>query len=377
MMLAVFALMAGCAKQGDVFGDIGTNIASPSAMAVDVTLGRLYVVNSNSDVLYDSTQGSFQVYDITNPLAPTLVRTMQTLSFSGEMYLNTVTKQALVPNRYTADSQATEGRLYGFDVDEASQGFLNFTESSLGRDSYAIKCCYPENRAWISTTLNELQYVDLGGDMVAGSIPLTTTLSNGGEITYAEISHIAIIGNQAFLSRAWGGVMVVNLDEAGVSDVVPVDYFIADIDNPRGIATDGTLLYVVGEGPINDTWTTYLLILDPTTLTSTTTNTSTQYVDKDDDGILLALIQVGSYPQEVLLSTSYAFVTNMNDDTVSVIDLATRVLLKTITVGDEPFSLAVYTTPAGSDEYLYIGNTSSNTISIIDIPTLAVAATYQ
>lgn len=374
-LAALLILLCSCAKSGDVFDDVGTNIASPSAMSIDAAANRLYLVNSNSKVLYDSTQGSFQIYDITNPLAPALINTLQTQSFSGEVYVDTVAKRAYMPNRYTANSAVTTGLLYNIDVDEASANFLAASTTTVGKDAYAINCCYPASRAWITTSLNELQYAALDGDLTANSVPLLSTLDTGFVMTDAQVNFIAIINNQAFLSREYGGTMVVNLDKAGDPTATAVDYFISNIENPRGIATDGALLYIVGEGTIGDTWTRYLMIVDPATLTARTGNTTTQLIDKDTSGILLATITVGTSPQNVLLSTAYAFVTNQGDDTVSVIDLATRAVVKTITVLDEPYSLALLS-PAGVDQYVYVGNLASNKLSIIDINTLTVAATY-
>lgn len=381
--IVVFAFVSSaCATSSDIFGDVGTNIASPSAMSIDVANNRLYLVNSNSEVLYDPTQGSFQVYDITNPLAPTLIDTAKTLSFSGQTYLNAATKSVFTPNRYTANSSVTEGVLYNINIDETSSDFLTFTESSIAQDAFAIECCYPDNRAWITTGSTEIQYVDFGGSLAPGSISLATTLDNDGEITQASVDAIAIIGNQAFLSNVDGGIMVVNLDEAGVAGAVPVDYFIYDIEQPNGLAAAGNLLYVAGQGYDGDSWVQYLLIIDTSSLTPLTDNTNTVTVDKNDSGILVSLIQVGNNPQTVLLTSSYAFITNQDDDTVSVVDISStdsptyRTVVKTIAVDDQPFAMAPYTTLAGEEKYVYVGNLTSNTLSIIDIPSLSVVAAY-
>jgi YVTN family beta-propeller protein len=269
--------------------------------------------------------------------------------------------------------------LYVFNVNEAVPDFLSYQTEPVGRDAYAISCCYPANRAWITTSLGELQYIDVTTpSTAAGSLNLVTTLDTGGNLSHAEVNHIAILGTQAFLSREYGGVMVANLDKVGdTSGATPVDYFIGDIPNPRGIVTDGTLIYVVSEGDDGDgNYVRQLLVLNPASLTPLTGNVTTVQLDKNDDGLLVVAINVGQFPQEVLLSTAYAFVTNQNDDTVSVIDRATYAVVATITVGDQPFSLGLYTTPADGDRYVYVGNVFSNTLSIIDIPTLAVAGTY-
>ena len=376
VLISLPLALMGCASSFDVFDDIGQNIASPSAMMVDVSSNRLYLVNSNSEVLYDWRQGSFHVLDITNPLAPVLIDYVLTDSFSGEIYLDLNQKRVYVPNRYTENISRTQDRLYTINTDEASTDFLSLSTTPLGRDPFAIFCCYPQGRLWITTSDDELEYVDLGGDLTPGSIPLTTVLDNGGTITSADTSHIALLGSMAFLTRENGGIMVVNLDEAGVEGSVPMDYFIADVPNPRGIVINGDRAYIVGEGNENGSWRRFLLVLDISSLTPLFDNTSTRYLDKNDDGLLVSLIEVGKNPQEVALSSDYAFVTNQEDDTVSVIDLSSLVKVTDISVGEEPFSLVLYTDANGVDRYMYVGNVVSNTISIIDISTLSVAATY-
>lgn len=371
----VFAVLiaAGCATKSDVFEDIGSNLASPTAMWVDVAANRLYLVNSNSEVLYDWRQGNFQVLDITAPTAPVLLNSLETLSYSGELYIQGGV--AYTPNRYSDSDAETTDRLYAITIDEASADYMTLTETPLGENPFAIACCYPADRAWITTSEEELQYVDIGGTLTPGSVSLVTTLDTGQTVTQTEASHVALLNNQAFVVRYESGIMVVNLDEAGVAGTVPVDYMITDIDRPRGIATDGNFLYVAGEGN-EDGWKRFLLVLDPSSLTPRTDNTDTMNIDKDDDGVLVALIEVENGPQEVLVTDAYVFVSNQDSDSVSVIDRNTLELATTIEVGDEPFSLALYEEADGTDRYVYVGNVVDDTISIIDIATLTVVATY-
>jgi hypothetical protein len=381
VLLAALSL-AGCASSTSIFSDPGTNLATPNSMAVDVAGNRLYVVNSNAKVLYDWTKGSFQVYDITNPTQLVLLKSMETPSFSGLVLLDPTQPRALIPNRYSTDSSVTQDLLLNFNIDESSPNYFSFTESSLSRDPYAITCCYPADRVWVTTSYNEIQYFPLSDITAVGSIPLTTTLDNGGTISNAEVNQIEIVGSLAFLSREYGGLMVVNLDEAGVAGSVPVEYFIADVPNPRGLAYDGRYLYVVEEGTddVDGEYHRYLLIMDISSLTPSTTNTSTRQLDKDDDHLLaFAPIEVGKTPQEVLVTSTLAFVTSQEDNVVSVIDLTVTPPTKKldIAIGDntEPYSLALYTDAAGVDKYLYIGNVETNTITIVGLDP-ADAATY-
>ena len=87
-----------------------------------------------------------------------------------------------------------------------------------------------------------------------------------------------------------------------------------------------------------------------------------------------ATIPVGSYPLAVAVdpSTHTAYVTNAHDDTVSVIDAATRAVTATIPVGSFPYGVAV--DPAAGT--VYVANDSAHgTVSVIDAATRAVTAT--
>jgi YVTN family beta-propeller protein len=384
-LVAIALLLQACAQSGSIFPQLGEQLATPGAFAIDVATNRLYVVNSNSQVLYDWTEGTFQVYDITNPLAPVLVKSQPTPSFSGQIYLDTTRQQAFVPNRFSEGEGTQTDYLFQFDVNEASADFLTYTSGVVDLNPYAIDCCYPADRAWISTSEDQMQYVNLADIAAApGAIALDTPLDLGGTLSDTGFNHIARKDNQAFLSRENGGIMVVNLDEAGVAGANAVDYFIADFPNPRGLAVRGDFLYAVGEGSeCNGDYCRFVMVINVSTMVPLLDNTYTFQVDKEDSGILTATIEIGDFPQEILLSQVYAFVTNQDDDTVSVIDLATNAVAATIPVGvgpddndDQPFTLGLYTTLAGVDQYVYVGNVESNTISIIDVPTLTVAATY-
>jgi YVTN family beta-propeller protein len=369
---------SGCAAYEDVFGDVGEKLAGPSAMVFNAAADRMYLVNSNDRVLYDWRQGNFQVLDVTNPLAPVLVKSARTLSFSGQIYLDEVTSRAIVPNRFSDNDSSVTDLMYSFSTDEAvPEDLLSYTTATMGLNSYAIACCYPARTAWITTSLTELQYVDLDGGLLSpSSVSLVMYLDTGETLSVSEAYHVVLRDNQAILTRDGGGIMFVNLDKRGVAGATPVDYMIADVGLVRGLAYRNDRIYVVGEGDL-DGYKRYLLVIDVTALTPLVDNSSTKKLDKDNDGLLVALIEVGNNPQEVLLTDDYAFVTNMDDDTVSVVELATNAVVKTITVGDAPFSLALYKDGAGDDKYVYVGNIESNTISIIDVATLSVAATYQ
>lgn len=373
---AALSACTACASSSGIFPSLSDQLATPISMAVDVANNRLYVVNSNAKVLYDWTQGSVQALDITTPTAPVLLNTTPTASFSGQIYLDLATHRAFIPNRYSPSDQVDDSALFNFNVDTGSAEYMSYASQPMGENAYAIACCYPPNRAWVTTSEGVLQYFDVTDPASVGEVVITTTLDNGGTITHAEVNHIAMLGNMAYLSREYGGILVANMDDAGVPGSVPVDYYLNDIPNPTGIATDGRYVYVVNEGDRDGDYHRSVTVIDPTFLTPLVGNTSTVNVTTWNSSLVVAYIEVGKTPEEIQLSSQYAFVTNQEDDTLSVIDLPSLTVIATIAVGDQPFSMVLYTTPGGVDQYLYIGNIEGDTITILDIPTLTVVGTY-
>jgi YVTN family beta-propeller protein len=378
-LITLSILVLGCAQNQDVFQNIGTNVASPSFISLDTTNNRMYLVNSNSAVLYDWTQGSFQVLDITNPLAPVLLNTLETDSFSGQVFIDGA--RALMTNRYSATDADKVSRLYDINIDEANADYLADSTTPLGENAYTMACCYPDTVgsrvSWITNSDVTLQYLDIDGDLsLVEDVNVRMTMDTGGTIDNIDASHFVILGAQGFMNRQYGGILVISLDKALAGDAVPVDYFINDCPVPRGMATDGSDIFVVCEGDLNGEWRGYFAIINPDALVPLTGNTTTQKVDEDDPDVIVSKTEVGQRPQQILLTTDYIFVTNKDDDDVSVIRKGTLERLSDIPVGDEPYTLSLYTDGAGDEKYVYVGNIASNTLSIIDIASLSVVATY-
>jgi YVTN family beta-propeller protein len=56
--------------------------------------------------------------------------------------------------------------------------------------------------------------------------------------------------------------------------------------------------------------------------------------------VALSLTPVGASPPAAS-TTSYAYVTNIGSDTVSVIKTSTNAVVKTVTVGSDPYGVAI------------------------------------
>ncbi len=85
--------------------------------------------------------------------------------------------------------------------------------------------------------------------------------------------------------------------------------------------------------------------------------------------MVVATIPVGREPQGVAFAPdgATAYVTNIKDNTVSVIDTATRTQTTTIAVGRSPQSIAVAVTPHGPRAY--VPNFKDDTVTVIDLTT--------
>jgi YVTN family beta-propeller protein len=87
-----------------------------------------------------------------------------------------------------------------------------------------------------------------------------------------------------------------------------------------------------------------------------------------------ASIQVGSGPLEMTINSggNYIFVANGEDNTISVIDIATKTVVKTINVGNEPVGAW-----PGSNNKMYVDREISKQIFEIDAVTLEITDTIQ
>jgi DNA-binding beta-propeller fold protein YncE len=273
--------------------------------------------------------------------------------------------------------------MYIFDIDEASADFMTFDEISFGVDPFGITCCYPADRLWVAEGGKKddykTEFLDKG-DLNIGDINLLVDLVDGGSFEYNETTDLVIIGQMGFYSRSRSGILVLNLAEAGVSGAEPVDYWISDIQSPRGIGTDGTYIYVTTEEEDDGKWKPQVIVLDPSSLVPLTDNTAALQLDKEDDGLLVATIDLNDRrdPQEVLLTEDYVLVTTgwNEDNFVIVADRNDFSFVKEIATGDEPFPMALYA-PGGVEKYVYIGTQISNTLQILDLDTLTIVKTFS
>jgi len=376
LFLLLFPFFLSCAGQ-DIFPDLGGNLSSPLTIAIDTTNARAYLNNSNSRVEYDWEQGSVQALDLTNPVAPTLLKTGLTKSYSGQMVLDSVNSRLLVSNRFSAAASSDADRILSLNISNPSAtNFLEVTEVAADRDPFGVAYDSTNNRLLVASLNNKLQYYDLGAaSLSATSLALDRALDDGTTLTTSNASRVAVLGNQAFVSRLAGGVLVINLSEIGDSSKNPVDYYLSDIHGPRGLVAEGSYLYAPSAQVESGRIVYRLMVVKLDQITADNTNTTVIVKNTTNTPALYeAKVAIGDDPQEVVLNGTHVFVSNQGDDTVSVVKRDGHTLEKTFTVGDQPFGMGLYT--VGPTTYLYVCNVRSNTVSIIDVSGTAVTASY-
>jgi YVTN family beta-propeller protein len=94
---------------------------------------------------------------------------------------------------------------------------------------------------------------------------------------------------------------------------------------------------------------------------------SVSIIDTATNTVVGSPIQVESYPTGIAITPNgaYAYVTNKYSSSVSIIDTATNTTVGSPTVGNQPMGIAI--TPNGA--YAYVTNEYSNNVSIIDTAT--------
>ncbi len=93
----------------------------------------------------------------------------------------------------------------------------------------------------------------------------------------------------------------------------------------------------------------------------------------NDANVRVAEIPVGREPRRLAItpSGSHVFVTNMAGNSVSVIDTATRTVIKTIGTASDPFGCVV----SLDGSRVYVAEHSSDTVAVIDVAQLRVVKT--
>lgn len=369
--LIILIFFLGCNDSGSLFKPIGTELASPIAIAVDTTNLRAYVVNSNNR--YEFSNTTLSILDITDPAAPTLLSAVDPISipnFSGQIYFDAAARNAYVTNRVSDGPLDKTDTLLKINLDESSASFRTVTQSTAGENPFGIACCDASGRIYEVSTGGTVDVFNPADLSTSVQISLAATLKSGEHITGANATEVALLGTtQAFVTARGGRIYVINTVEVGDSSKNPIDTILLNVGDARGIATDGTSLFVVD----GTTSAPILRVINPATLTLIDPDTTT-ISEVDVSTIQTTSVVLGADPNEVVVFGGKAYVTNRGSDSVTVYDIASSVVTMTIPVGDEPFGLAAFT--VGASSYLYVTNLVGESISVIDLASNTVVSTF-
>jgi YVTN family beta-propeller protein len=376
--LSLLPLLGSQCDNGVLFKEIGNELAAPIAVAVDTAAHRAYVVNSNNTVEFTST--TFTVLDITDPAAPVILdhpnNPFPQPDFSGQIYFDPAKKVAYVPNRESDDATDTVDALLLINLDESSADFGTIQSFTAGENPFGIACCDALGRIYVVNsggdgdgTLDVYDPADLSTRI---SINLSVTSRDHGQFDGSESSEVIFLGDRAFVTSRFGNLYVINTNDVGVNSKNPIDAVVFnDKDGDyRGLATDGTLIYVVdAHSNVHS-----LRVIDPNLIPIIDPDVAA--IDElDIAAVQTTAVEVGKRPNEVAVFKGRAYVSNEDDDTVTVIDLSSNTVVATIPVGDEPFGITPFT--ADGVDYVYVTNIRGDSISIIDPATDTVINTFK
>jgi len=101
-LLAAALIFLGACAESTIFKPIPLTLspvllANPIALVASNTAQRLYVVNSNNQVLW--LDASFIIMDISNPANPTAIAAISIPNFSGNIALDEARGFVYLPNR--------------------------------------------------------------------------------------------------------------------------------------------------------------------------------------------------------------------------------------------------------------------------------------
>lgn len=371
-ILLLIIIFTGC-NDTSLFESIDNQLAAPIAVAVDTARARAYVVNSN--INYDFTDTTLSLLDITNPAAPTLlsstVNPISIPNFSGQIYLDTTTATAYVTNRLSDDVNDEVDALLTVNLDEASADFGTVSSFSAGENPFGIACCDASGRIYVVNNGGTLQIYDPADLSTSIQVSLDLTLSTQDLALGSGSTEVAISadGSMAFVSNNGGHIYGINTSDVGDTSKNPIDYVILNVEEARGLALSGTTLYMV-DGTLD---AEVVRKLDVSTLTPVSPDAAAPS-EVDAATLQATTISVGENPNEIILFDGKAYISNQDDDSVTVVDLSNDSVVATITVGDKPFGLTVFA--SGGTDYLYVTNLLDNSLSIIDLGTNTVVATF-
>ena len=306
--------------------------AQPLALAVSPAGTELFVTTFSGD------DGKVEVYDRANYA---LLRTID-VEYNPDGIAVAPDGNAYVTNRTAS----------GFIVSKIVAGASTVASTvGVGQNAEGIVISPDGTKAYVAN----------GGGMGQVSVIDLASFTSLGDVTvedFPEGISISPDGNTVYVAnRDANSVSIVDATDLTASAVhVPVG------TNPEGVSvsSDGSKVYIVNEGS------------DNISILNTATNTVTGTIPIGDSPEGFGQFITPLITSELILDLDpHAYVSNSDDDNVSVINTQINKKVASISVGDYPEGVAVH--PDGSK--IYVSNLNSNNLSVIEQSTGIVEAT--
>lgn len=376
-VLLFICLLVSCAGSDDIFPDVvlsadeaSASLPNPISMAVDVANSQIIVANSNVDILYETGSLAVLSFDATDTDAPILTTStfVSSPNFSGEIVYDGA-GSLYVPFREVSDADEDLDKFNKYTVtagalDVSISGTVASDPFGLALSGASLYVVSDDVLEIYDTDLTLLSQVDL---TTADDAEIDDTLSEDVQGVAVDVT-----GNRAFVSNNGGDVFVVDL---ATNTLVQA---IAGPASTRNILVDGNSLYVL-DAYAEAVW---IFNLDNLSAPSSTPE------ETDDSYFLVTTISVGNNPMGMALDTTHnrLYVSNMDDDTISVIDTVSQQEITQISIdedfisegflrdGESPIALALG--EFNGVTYLFVAGFTSNSIVVINTESLGVVEIY-
>ncbi|MCB9168881.1 MAG: beta-propeller fold lactonase family protein [Flavobacteriales bacterium] len=345
-----------------------SNPAAPSLSATIATgtIPASVAVSGNYAYVVNFNGNNMMVFDISDPAAPSLNATIATGSYPASVSVSG--NYAYVVN----DGSKT---MMVFDISNPASPSLSATITTGSGHPAAV--AVSGDYAYVLTNISDNMMVFNISDPAAPS--LNATIATGSNPTSVSVS-----GNYAYVVNAFSNTMMVFDISNPASPSLSAT--IATGSNPKSVVVSGNYAYVVNNDSHNMTvfelFCTTMLTMDPLTgmfSSQAIGNSSWQNLIAESllgsgnlpsadlacmSNVATIATGAGTGPGSVAVSGNYAYVMNLDDNTMVVFDIsdpASPSLNATIATGSYPVSVAV------SGNHAYVVNAYSNTMMVFDI----------
>lgn len=371
MRYLFFVVLLGAACAGDdIFSPAPTAsseseivLPNPIAIRFSQTLNKLFVLNSDGQGSYETGSVAQFTFDAADPDAPTLsADVLVTIEpFGSEMVLDDAF--AYITNRKSEIDGSSNDRVIQLRIADGS--LAQVAAVTVGENPFGIAISNGELFVASNRQLDRMTAATLG-------ITATVDLSDLSDVNAKHVQGVAVDATNGWVFMANRADCILVIDTSDNS----VDYCIEGPDNTRGIAFGNGRVYVVEGSPAS------LIVLDTSALAKRDT---LGFID--DSSVLLGTVPVGNDPGLIALdlANNRAYVTNVAEDTVSVIDTDLLEELARISLDDDdlpagfsegkhPFGIDVAT--VNGVPYVFVANFDSDTLAVIRADTLEVVLTF-